>query len=53
MEKYVPVLKETQLFAGVRADEVNTILGCFQAKSRIYKKEEYGFGKREAAHPAG
>ena len=43
MEKYVPVLKETQLFAGVRADEVNTILGCFQAKSRIYNPKP---GKR-------
>ena len=47
MEKYVSVLKETQLFAGVRADEVNTILGCFQAKSRIYKKEEYIFRQGE------
>lgn len=47
MEKYVSVLKETQLFAGVRTDEVNTILGCLQAKSRIYKKGEYIFRQGE------
>ena len=47
MEKYVSVLQETQLFAGVRTDEVNTILGCLQAKSRIYKKGEYIFRQGE------
>lgn len=37
MEKYVPVLQKSRLFAKVGGDEITTILDCLQAKSRIYK----------------
>lgn len=47
MEKYVSVLQGTRLFAGVGTDEINTMLGCLQAKSHIYRKGEYIFRQGE------
>ena len=41
MEKYVSILKKTQLFARVEQDELTAMLGCLQTKSHTYKKGEY------------
>lgn len=41
MEKYIPVLKRTQLFSGVGEEEIGAMLNCLQAKLCTYKKGEY------------
>ena len=41
MEKYIPILKRTQLFSGVGEEEIGAMLNCLQAKLCIYKKGEY------------
>lgn len=41
MEKYIPVLKRTQLFSGVGEEEIEAMLNCLQAKLCTYKKGEY------------
>ncbi len=41
MEKYIPLLKKTQLFAGVGEDEIRAMLGCLGARLVSYKKGEY------------
>ena len=41
MKKYLPVLKQTQLFSGVSEAEIAAMLGCLQATSGSYKKGEY------------
>lgn len=41
MEKYIPILKRTQLFCGVSEDQINAMLSCLDAKLRTYKKGEY------------
>lgn len=41
MKKYIPILKRTQLFAGVSEDEIAEMLTCLQAESVICKKGEY------------
>lgn len=41
MEKYIPILKRTQLFSGVGEEEIGAILNCLQAKKCTYKKGEY------------
>lgn len=41
MKKYIPVLKRTQLFAGVGTDEIAAMLSCLQARLQTYKKGEY------------
>lgn len=43
MEKYIPILKQTQLFAGVDENEIAGMLKCLQAKHHNYKKGEYIF----------
>lgn len=47
MEKYIPVLKRTQLFAGVREEEIAAMLSCLDASLRTYKKGEYVFRRGE------
>ncbi|MCH5265738.1 MAG: Crp/Fnr family transcriptional regulator [Lachnospiraceae bacterium] len=47
MTKYIPILKRTQLFAGVDEDEISTMLDCLQAKLFTYKKGEYVFRQGE------
>lgn len=47
MKKYIPILKRTKLFAGVKEDEIAAMLGCLHAKSGIYKKGEYVFRQGE------
>lgn len=41
MEKYLNILKKTQLFAGVSELEIGTMLSCLGAKQQSYKKGEY------------
>ena len=41
MEKYIPILKRTQLFSGVGEEEIKAMLNCLQARLCIYKKGEY------------
>ena len=41
MKKYIPVLKQTQLFAGVGDEEIQSMLSCLGARLRSYKKGEY------------
>lgn len=47
MEKYISILKETQLFAGVREEEISAMLSCLDARLRTYKKGEYVFRQGE------
>ncbi|MEE1313183.1 MAG: Crp/Fnr family transcriptional regulator [Lachnospiraceae bacterium] len=47
MKKYIPVLKRTQLFAGVGEDDIAAMLSCLQAKFYTYKKGEYVFRQGE------
>jgi CRP-like cAMP-binding protein len=48
MEKYIKVLKNTQLFSGVGDNEISTMLNCLQANLLTLKKGEYIF--REGEH---
>ena len=41
MKKYIPVLKRTQMFAGVTQDEIASMLSCLGARIESYKKGEY------------
>lgn len=41
MKKYIPVLKRTQLFAGVGEEEISSMLSCLSARLKTYKKGEY------------
>lgn len=41
MEKYIPILKRTQLFSGVGEEEIGAMLNCLQARLCTYKKGEY------------
>ncbi|MBQ7839664.1 MAG: Crp/Fnr family transcriptional regulator [Lachnospiraceae bacterium] len=47
MKKYIPVLENTQLFAGVGEAEISAMLGCLQAQKCSYKKGEYVFRQGE------
>lgn len=41
MKKYIPVLKRTQMFAGVGEGEIESMLSCLGARLKLYKKGEY------------
>ncbi len=41
MEKFIPILKRTKLFAGVGDEEISPMLSCLGAKLCTYKKGEY------------
>ena len=41
MKKYIPILKNTQLFSGASDEDIEAMLGCLQAKLSTYKKGEY------------
>ncbi len=41
MKKYIPVLKRTQMFAGVGDEEILPMLSCLGARLFTYKKGEY------------
>ena len=41
MKKYISTLKRTQMFAGVKDDEIDAMLSCLGARLYTYKKGEY------------
>ncbi|MBQ8765659.1 MAG: Crp/Fnr family transcriptional regulator [Clostridia bacterium] len=41
MKKYIPILKKTQIFAGIGDDEISSMLSCLGARLYTYKKGEY------------
>ena len=41
MEKFIPILKKTKLFSGIREDEISLLLSCLGARLYTYKKGEY------------
>lgn len=41
MKEFVPMLKQTKLFAGVEEEDVFSMLSCLGARLRTYKKGEY------------
>ena len=41
MKKYVPILQGTQMFSGVKTEEVEAMLSCLGARSEVYEKGEY------------
>lgn len=41
MKKYTPILKRTQMFAGITQDEIESMLSCLGARLKSYKKGEY------------
>ncbi len=41
MKKYISILKQTKLFAGVAEDEIGAMLSCLDARLHEYKKGEY------------
>ena len=47
MNKYIQLLKHTQLFYGVGDSEITTMLNCLQAKTLTFKKGEYVFREGE------
>ena len=48
MKTYIPILKRTQLFAGVSSHEIASMLGCLNARLHTFKKGEYVL--REGTH---
>ena len=47
MQKYIPILKRTKIFAGVGYDEIVSMLSCLGARLKTYKKGEYVFRQGE------
>ena len=47
MKKYIPVLRRTQLFAGVGDEEILAMLDCLQVKAHSFRKGEYVFRQGE------
>ncbi|MDD5923312.1 MAG: Crp/Fnr family transcriptional regulator [Clostridia bacterium] len=41
MEKYISILKRTKMFAGVKDDEIKSLISCLGARVFTYKKGEY------------
>ena len=41
MKTYIPILKRTQMFAGVSDDEISSMLSCLNARLYTYKKGGY------------
>ena len=41
MEKYIPILKKTKMFAGVVEEEIALMLSCLGARLYTYRKGEY------------
>lgn len=47
MKKYIPVLKRSQLFAGVSEEEIAAMLSCLDARLKTYQKGETVFRQGE------
>ena len=50
MEKWIPILKSSQLFAGVEEGELSALLTCLEARPRRYPKGAYVLREGEALH---
>ncbi len=48
MKKYLPVLRNTKMFAGLNDDEINSMLSCLDAK--LYHYQKGAFVLREGEH---
>lgn len=48
MQKYIPILKHTKIFAGVGDREIESMLSCLGARLKTYKKGEYVFRQGES-----
>ena len=49
MEKFIPVLRDTRLFAGVASDEIDHMLGCLRARVKTFSRGEYVFRRGDEA----
>lgn len=47
MKQFIPILKRTQMFAGVGEEEIGSMLTCLNARLVSYKKGEYIFRQGE------
>lgn len=47
MNNYIPVLKRTQMFSGIKEDEISSMLKCLGARLYTCKKGEYVFRQGE------
>ena len=47
MQKYIEILKRTQLFSGVSDTEISAMLNCLQAKLLTFQKGDYVFREGE------
>lgn len=47
MEKYISVLKKTQIFAGLGDEQIRSMLSCLKARLKVYSKGEYVFRQGE------
>ena len=47
MQKYIEILKRTQLFSGVSDTEISVMLNCLQAKLLTFQKGDYVFREGE------
>lgn len=50
MKEYLTILKKSQLFSGIRENEIELIFDCLKAKLRTYKKGEFVFRQGEYIH---
>jgi len=41
MKQFIPILKKTQMFSGVGADEIESMLSCLGARLSSFCKGEY------------
>ena len=41
MKQYIPILRRTQMFAGVGDEEIESMLSCLGARLRTYRKGEH------------
>lgn len=48
MKQYIPILRRTQMFAGVGDEEIESMLSCLGARLRTYRKGEHVL--RQGAH---
>ncbi len=47
MEKFIPILKKTQIFSGISEQEISAMFSCLEARPSKYKKGEYIFHQGE------
>ena len=47
MKQFIPILKQTKLFAGLMDQKIETMLSCLGARRKEYKKGEYVFSQGE------